>query len=133
MNTLRLLLAFPTAIVVGILNVFLFFLFMVLYGYVINPGHEESFYQDAANRFGPYVSIIAGIPVMYIAGVILRRFLRSDGLKVGILAWFIYLVIDVSIVIAAGQIFNFLPHVVVSFVTKLVAIYLGAKPRTATV
>lgn len=36
----KLLLALPTAIVVGILNVFCFFLFMVLYSYVINPGHE---------------------------------------------------------------------------------------------
>ena len=52
---------------------FLFFLFMVLYGHVINPGHEESFYQEAANRFGPYASILGGIPLMYLAGRWMRQ------------------------------------------------------------
>jgi hypothetical protein len=123
----RLWLALPTAIIVGICNVFAFFLFMVLYGHVIDPGHEEQFYQDAASRFGPYASIIAGIPIMYIAGRILRRYLGSRAIKIGIAAWCIYLAVDVAIVTAMGQILNFLPHVVVSFATKFAAIYFGAR------
>lgn len=125
----RLWLALPTAIIVGICNVFAFFLFMVLYGHVINPGHEEQFYQDAASRFGPYASIIAGMPIMYIAGRILRRHLGSRALKIGIAAWCIYLAVDVAIVTALGQILNFLPHILVSFATKLAAMYFGAKTQ----
>jgi hypothetical protein len=125
----RLWVALPTAILAGVINVLLFFLFMVLYGHVINPGHEDSFYQETANRFGPYASIIGGIPVFFLTGVILRRFLGERALKVAITAWGIYLGVDLAIIIAvaAGQITAFLPHMVVSFASKLGAIYFGAR------
>lgn len=123
----RLWIALPTAILAGVANVSLFFLFMVLYGYVIAPGHEDIYYQDAANRFGPYASIIGGIPVFFLAGVMLRRFLGERALKVAIVAWGIYVAIDFAILIAVGQFTAFLPHIVVSFATKLGAIYLGAR------
>lgn len=112
-----------------VLNVFLFFLFMVLYGHVINPGHEDSFYQEAANRFGPYASIVGGLPVFFFAGVVLRRILRERALSVAIATWVIYVVVDMTIVIAvaAEQIAKFLPLMVVSFATKLAAIYFGAR------
>lgn len=122
--------ALPTAIVVGILNVFLFFLFMVLYGHVINPGQEESFYQEAAGRFGPIASIIGGIPLMFAAGVVLRKLLGDRALKVGILAWCIYAAVDSAILIAVGQFTSFLPYIMVSFATKLGAMYLGARKRS---
>ncbi len=124
--------ALPTAIIAGVANVTLFFLFMVLYGYVINPGHEDSFYQEAANRFGPYASIIGGIPVFFIAGLLLRQFLGTRALRIGIVAWGIYFVLDVAIILAAAadKFISFLPLIVVSFATKLAAIYLGARTRT---
>lgn len=125
----KLWVALPAAIVAGVVNVFLFFLFMVLYGNVINPGHEENFYQEAASRFGPYASIIGGIPVFFLTGILLRRFLGTRALKVAITAWAIYLAVDLAIIIAvaAGQMTSFLPHMIVSFATKLAAIYLGAR------
>lgn len=130
----RLWVALPTAIAAGAANVFLFFLFMVLYGHVIDPGHEDSYYQEAANRFGPYASIIGGVPVFFAAGVLLRRFLCSKALKIGITAWAIYAVIDVAIIIGvAGQLVDFLSVVAVSFATKLAAIYLGARTRANVV
>lgn len=125
----KLWLALPVAIAVGVCNIFAFFLFMVLYGHVISPGQDDQFYQDAASRFGPFASIIAGIPIMYFAGRILRKLLGTRALKVGIAAWCIYLAVDIAIVTAMGQILNFLPHVVISFATKLAAIYLGAKTK----
>lgn len=127
----RLWVALPTAITAGVANLTLFFLFMVVYGRVINPGHEDSFYQEAASRFGPYASIIGGIPVFFLAGVVLRRFFRESAFKVAITAWAIYTAVDIAIVlaVAAGQISSFLPHMVVSFATKLFAICLGARTR----
>ena len=125
----RLWVALPTAIIAGIANVTLFFLFMVLYGHVINPGHEDAFYQEAATRFGPYASIVGGIPVFFLTGVVLRRFLGTRALKVGIAAWCIYFVLDVAIILAAAadQFMSYLPLIVVSFATKFVAIYFGAR------
>ena len=118
----------PTAIVVGILNVFLFFLFMVLYGHVINPGHEEQFYQEAAGRFGPISSIICGIPLMYLAGRwIGKRVGPQLAIKAGLLVWLIYFTLDVAIVAASGVLMSVLPLVIVSFTTKLAAIYFGAR------
>jgi hypothetical protein len=123
----RLWVALPTAILAGALNVFLFFLFMVLYGYVIDPGQQDSHYQEAASKFGPYASIIGGIPVMFLAGLTLRRFFGRRALRIGIAAWAIYLALDLAIIIAVGQLITFLPHIFVSFSTKLMAIYLGSR------
>ncbi|HMT08453.1 MAG TPA: hypothetical protein PKA82_10650, partial [Pyrinomonadaceae bacterium] len=130
----KLWVAFPTAIVAGIVNIFLFFLFMVLYGHVINPGHDDAFYQDAASRFGPYASIIGGIPVFFTAGWLLRRFLSERALKVAIATWVIYVAVDFAIIVAvaADQIVAFLPLLATSFGTKLAAIYFGARMPAQT-
>lgn len=134
MQNSKLWAALPTAILAGVANVFLFFLFMVLYGHVIVPGHEDGYYQEAANRFGPYASIIGGMPVFFVAGLVLRRFLGQRALRVGIAAWCIYVALDTAIILAAAseQFLNFLPLMVVSFATKLAAIYLGARTRANT-
>ena len=124
----KLWIALPTAIVVGILNVFLFFLFMVLYGHVIDPGHEDQFYQDAAGRFGPISSIICGIPLMYLAGRwIGKRVGAQLAIQAALLVWLIYFTVDVAIVAASGFLISLLPMVVISFATKLAAVYLGSR------
>jgi hypothetical protein len=129
----KLWIALPTAIVVGILNVFLFFLFMVLYGHVIDPGHEEQFYQDAAGRFGPIASIIGGIPLMYLAGRwIGKRVGPQLAVKAALLVWLIYFTVDVAIVAASGFLIGLLLMVVISFATKLAAVYLGASHSQKT-
>lgn len=121
--------AIPAAFAAGIANVMLFFLFMVVYGHVIDPGHPESYYEEAAGRFGPYASIIGGIPIMYLVGVLLRRRLGGNAVKTAIAAWAIYVTVDMAIVAAVGQFASFLPHIVISFASKLIAVYFGARPR----
>lgn len=121
--------AVPAAFAAGVANVMLFFLFMVVYGHVINPGHQESYYQEAAGRFGPYASIVGGIPIMYITGRILRGLLGNNAVKAGIAAWAVYLAVDLAILVAVGQFTSFLPQIAVSFVTKLAAVCFGARPR----
>ena len=124
----KLWLAVPTAIVTGILNVFLFFLFMVLYGHVINPGHEESFYQEAAHQFGPLSSIVCGMPLMYFAGRWIARRVGPDLAVTGaVLVWLVYFVVDFAVVAASGVLMSVLPLIVISFGTKLLAVYLGAR------
>lgn len=129
----KLLLAVPTAIVTGILNVFLFFLFMVLYSYAINPGHDESFYQEAANRFGPISSIICGVPLMYLAGRWIGKRVGSELAITGaVLVWVVYVVLDFAIVAASGVLMSVLPLFAISFATKLAAVYLGGRQARGT-
>ena len=124
----KLLLALPTAIVVGILNVFCFFLFMVLYSYVINPGHEQDFYSEAANRFGPISSIICGMPLMYLAGRwIGKRVGPQMAVPAALLVWTVYFVLDLLVVAASGVLMSVLPLFAISFSTKLAAVYLGGR------
>ena len=51
---------------------------------------------------------------------------------VNAILWVIYVIVDLAIIIAvaAGQMTSFLPHMAVSFTTKLAAIYLGARVRS---
>ncbi|MFN0279508.1 MAG: hypothetical protein ACKVRN_13075 [Pyrinomonadaceae bacterium] len=123
----KLWVALPTAIIVGVAVIFLFFVFMVVYGHVINPGHEESHYQEVANLYGPYANIIGGIPVMFAAGRLLRWFFGDRALKIGIAACVIYSTLYLIVLIAGGIFTAYLPHILVSFATKLPAVYLGAR------
>ena len=124
----RLWLALPAAIVTGILNVVCFFLFMVLYSYAIDPGHDQDHYSEAANRLGPYSSIICGMPLMYLAGRwIGKRVGPQLAITGGVLVWAIYFVLDLGIIVASGALMSILLLFVISFVTKFAAAFLGAR------
>lgn len=123
----RLLLALPAAIAVGVVNVICFILFMVIYSYAIDPGHDETYYQEAADRFGPIASIICGIPLMYLAGRWLGKWVGPQlAVTASVLMWLVYFVLDLGLVAASGVLMSLLPIIVISFATKLAAAYLGA-------
>ena len=42
-------------------------LYMVLYGHLINPGHDKAYYDAHVQVAGPYIGIVAGIPLMFFA------------------------------------------------------------------
>lgn len=118
----------PTAIVVMILNVVAFILYMVIYGNFINPGHPQAFYQEYAQKAGPYSSIIAGIPLMYLAARWLgRKFTPSNSVKAALLMWLTYMLLDAAILTFSGELMNILILFIASFATKLGAAYLGGK------
>lgn len=124
----KLWLVLPTAIVVGILNVLCFFLFMVAYSYLIDPGHDQDYYQEAANRFGPISSIICGIPLMYLAGRwIGKRVGPRLAVSAALLVWVVYFALDLTIVAASGALMSILWLFVISFATKFAAAYLGGR------
>ena len=41
--------------------------YMVLYGHVIDPGHDAKYYDDHIQIAAPYCSIVAGMPLMFAA------------------------------------------------------------------
>ena len=111
-------------------NVIASVLYMVIYGYVIDPGHDPKYYQDHIQVAGPYCSIIAGIPIMFFAGWwVAGWWRRSLGVRGALTVWFVYGVIDLSLLLIAGLSMNVAILFVVSFATKLAAVYWGATTR----
>ena len=56
------------ALLVLVVNVAVSILYMVVYSYLIDPGHEEQYYLNHIEVAAPYCSIVAGIPLMFLAG-----------------------------------------------------------------
>src|SRR5262245_45674230 len=54
---------------VMVVNVAMSMLYMVAYSYLINPGHPEEYYKEHIKVAAPYCSIVAGIPLMFLAGL----------------------------------------------------------------
>jgi hypothetical protein len=101
---------------------------MVIYSYAIDPGHDEAYYTETANRLGPISSIICGIPLMYVGGRwIGKRVGPQLAITAGILVWVVYFVLDFSMIAASGALMSILPLFVVSFASKFAGVYLGAR------
>jgi hypothetical protein len=121
-------LAIPFALGVMILNVLIHVLFMVVYGYLIDPGHDEAYYQAYAQVSAPYSSIIAGMPLMFLAGRwIGKKFPKGNSVKAALFAWFVYFLIDFAIIAAVGALTQIALLFTISFATKLAAAYLGGR------
>jgi hypothetical protein len=121
------------ALLVLITNVAASILYMVLYGHVIDPGHGPQYYQEHIQIAGPYCSIVTGIPVLFFAGWWVagwwRRTLKDRG---ALFVWLAYTLMDLSILLIAGLSFGVGLLFVVSFATKLAAVYWGASLRLKT-
>ncbi len=115
------------AVLVMVANVAVSILYMVVYSYLIDPGHEKEYYEAHVQIAAPYCSIVAGIPLMFLAGLWTGSWWQGEfAVKSALIIWFVYAVIDVAIALAAGLTSRGAMLVAVSLVTKLAAIYLGA-------
>jgi len=117
----------PTAITVMIINVAIHILYMVAYSYVINPGHDAAYYQAHAQVSAPYSSIVVGMPLMFLAcRWIGRKFAARFVITAALLVWLVYFLIDITVVLLAAELSSRLALILlVSFVTKFAAAYLG--------
>ena len=116
----------PTAIAVMVLNVAIHILYMVAYSYVINPGQDEAHYQAHAKLSAPYSSIVVGMPLMFFAcRWIGKKFEARLSLTAALLVWLVYFLIDITVIIFAGELFRVALLFTISFATKLAAAYLG--------
>jgi hypothetical protein len=128
----RVALLVGVAVLVLVANVAASILYMVVYGYVIDPGHEEQYYNDHIQVAGPYCSIVAGIPLMFLAGWwVAGWWRRALGVRAAWLVWVAYALIDLAILLAAGMSLSDGLVVAVSLATKLAAAYCGARLRIA--
>ena len=114
------------AIFILVINVGLSIVYMVIYGYLINPGHEEQFYQEHVKIAAPYCSIVFGIPLFYlVCRWIGGKWERNWAVKASIAIWLVYFLIDVTVLIASGLTLWITVLATISFTTKLLAAYSG--------
>lgn len=119
-------LAIPFALGVMIVNVLISVLYVVVYSYAIDPGHDRAYYEAYAQVAAPYSSIIAGIPLMFLAGRwIGGKFPKGNSVKAALLVWLVYFILDFAVIVAAGALTQIAILFIVSFVTKLGAAFLG--------
>jgi hypothetical protein len=128
----RVALLVGVALLVLVANVAASVLYMVIYSYVIAPGHEPGYYNDHIQVAGPYCSIVAGIPLMFLVGWwVAGWWRRALGVRAAWTVWLAYTVIDLAILLAAGISLGVGLLFMISFATKLGAVLWGAKVRMA--
>ena len=115
------------AVLVMVANILVSVLYMVVYSYLIDPGHEKQYYDAHIQIAAPYCSIVAGIPLMFLAGYWISGWWEGKfAVQAALVVWFAYALIDFAALMAAGVTSRAALLVVVSLVTKLAAIYVGA-------
>jgi hypothetical protein len=102
------------------------FVWVAIYSYVVNPGQPFAAYQQHAQISGPWVSILVGIPVFYA----LSRWVARNLPTAMVMLAFV-LTIDIAILVLAATSEIPIAMVVVSYLSKLVASYLGGRQATA--
>lgn len=100
-------------------NVVLTILYMVVYSYVIDPGHEKDYYEAHVTLAAPYCSVVAGIPLMFLVGWWVGKW-------PAMLVWLVYALIDLAVLAGSGPTLKISAVVAVSLLTKLASAYLGA-------
>jgi hypothetical protein len=128
MTLVRLASLVGVALLVLVVNVAMSFLYMVVYGYLINPGHPKEYYDEHVKVAAPYCSIVAGIPLFFLAGLWAAGW--WGGIKAALVVWLAYAIIDLAVSLAAGlaaaMTANLAVLIAISLLTKLAAVYLGA-------
>ena len=116
------------ALAVGamVVNVAASFLWVFIYSMLIEPGHDEAFYEAYAMRSAPWCSVVAGMPILFGAGWLLARW-HGGGWQTGIWAAVVYILIDVAILASAGMLGALLAIEALSYATKLGAAALGGR------
>src|SRR5262245_34424986 len=118
------------AILVLAINVGVSFLYVAIYSYLINPGHDEQYYQEYAKEAAPYSSIVAGVPLMFLICWWVGGWWEAGfAVKAALLVWLVYAVIDLAVVVAEGVSkgvpTRMIVVIAISLITKLAASYSG--------
>ncbi|NJM52522.1 MAG: hypothetical protein HC846_03455 [Blastocatellia bacterium] len=122
------------AIFILIVNIGLSIVYMVVYGYLINPGQTESVYQEHVKIAAPYCSIVFGIPLFYfVCRWISGKWEKSFSVKAALAVWIVYAVIDLTVILANfGDLTLWLSYLVlISLSTKLISAYFGGVSASA--
>jgi hypothetical protein len=125
----RVALLVGVAVGVTVVGVVISILYMVVYGHAIDPGHDQAYYNAHIQVAGPYIGIVAGMPLMFLAGWWVAGWDVTMGVRSAMIVWVTSAVIDVAVLVAVGPNLRGVLMVAISIVTKLAAIYFGAVAR----
>jgi hypothetical protein len=108
------------------------FAWVAIYSYLINPGHDAPYYQQYAEFASPIVSVVVGIPYLFIACRWVGRKAGKRAIATGLWVWFILFIIDVLLILVSVILMGGLDAysgamVALSHVTKMLAAYFGGK------
>ena len=116
----------PAAVAVLVINVGIHVLYMVAYYHFINPGRDTAHYHAHAELSAPYSSIFVGMPLMFlVCRWIGKKFAARFSVTAALLVWLVYFLIDITVLVFAGEFSRLALLFVISFVTKFAAAYLG--------
>lgn len=122
----------PAALLVFVLNMAGHFLYMVLYGYVINPGQQFVQYQQHAIASAPYTTFLTGFPSMLFAGWwVGKKAPAKFSIATALLVAFVYLLIDVTILIFIGEFSQTVLLFAISYAPYFIAAYVGGSMSQA--
>lgn len=132
MTLVRLASLIGVALLVMVLNVAVSVLYMVVYSHLINTGHPKEYYEEHIKVAAPYCSIVAGLPLMFLAGLWVAGWGGvgvaggQSGVEAALVVWLAYAIIDLGVLLAAGMTAKVAILCAVSLLTKLAAAYAGA-------
>ena len=121
--------AFGVAIASLVITVVASFPMVTVYAYVIEPGHPQEFYSDAAQWIAPWSSHILGPICFFILNYLLaRRSPQRNAMYFAAATIAAYLIIEVCLIAAIGQPLTSLLTVTFyfSFLAKAAGAFLGA-------
>jgi hypothetical protein len=119
--------AFGVALLLMVLNVAVSFVVMAVYGYLIDPGHDASYYESAAQRIAPWSSVFAGALLFFAAAWLFgMRKPARPAFTFALIFTAIYTLIDLSIIAAVGALASMGYIVAISIAAKFAAAFLGA-------
>jgi hypothetical protein len=122
-----LLLIPAAALAVMIANVAISFGIVWGYSTFISPGQPPSYYRGFAETAAPIGSVVAGIPLMLLAGYLLARGRQKSGaLLAAAAAALVYIVLDLTILVGAHAGGAIWAWAALSHATKLAAALAGA-------
>ena len=116
------------AIAAMAINVAMAFGWVAIYSLAIAPGQSEAAYQAYAEQVAPWCSVIAGIPILFVAGWLRARWgSGASGWSFGAMVGILYALLDVTILLAAVGLAALTGVVGLSIVTKIAAAAWGGK------
>jgi hypothetical protein len=116
------------AILTMITLVIISFIEVAVYSYLINPGQENNFYEAHAELTAPYISGIFGFIVFFLVARYWKKKEYPDAFKLAILFPLIYVLLDVTLITAAGVKWSdFILIFAIANTAKFLGSYLGYK------
>jgi hypothetical protein len=118
------------AVLAEVLQIAAAFVWVAIYSHVINPDQSIDVYRQHAQASGPWVSIFGGFPIFFGVSRMVTR-----NVPTALAMFAIFLVIDVVLLTVSPGPFTaaFLGLAATSYVTKLLACYLGGRAAAARI